>query len=509
MISEFQRQHPASAISGAFALIRENFVTILIFLFLGVSNENLDFLWWISGGFIILLLLGFGSWWRFEYKIENGELHIRRGLFVRKNLYLTKDRIQVIDITAGLVQRVFGLVKVDIQTAGSSSREATIEAVSLKRAKEINRLLRGESGQSDTADETEGEQINKPQKAFTLPGKELLIAASTSGSFGIAFSVLATVFSQAEPLLDESEMYEILFSLVPAQNDVFTIIIMIVIFAAAAWLLSFISTLLSYGDFKLEVKPDEMVISRGIFEKKRLTIPYNRIQAVHISEGIIRQPLGYASVHIESAGYGDDKGTGSIVLFPLMKRNELLMFLDDILPDYQKLHRGFRPPPRAARRYMIRSSVAITAVTAALYWALSLNNWVWVISALSVFWGWLSYRDSAAAMSEDVLVIRSRRLAKNTAYIKRKRIQDATISQSWIQRFRNLCTVTVHVASGDQGKSFSVTDLEAHEGRFLLKELKGFGTAYGDLQDIPSPEFTVNLPGWTDSLISSNQAAAN
>lgn len=509
MISEFQRQHPASAISGAFALIRENFVTILIFLFLGVSNENLDFLWWISGGFIVLLLLGFGSWWRFEYKIENGELHIRRGLFVRKNLYLTKDRIQVIDITAGLVQRLFGLVKVDIQTAGSSSREATIEAVSLERAKEINRLLRGESGHPDTADETEAVQIDESQKVFTLPGKELLVAASTSGSFGIAFSVLATVFSQAEPLLDESEMYDIFLSLVPAQSDVITIIALIVIFAAAAWLLSFISTLLSYGDFKLEIKPDEMVISRGIFEKKRLTIPYNRIQAVHISEGIIRQPLGYASVHIESAGYGDDKGTGSIVLFPLMKRDELLLFLDDILPDYQKLHRGFRPPPRSARRYMVRSSVAITGVTAALYWLLSLNNWVWVIPALSVFWGWLSYRDAAAALSEDVLVIRSRRLAKNTAYIKRKRIQDATISQSWIQRFRDLCTVTVHVASGDQGKSFSVTDLEASEGRYLLKELKGYGSFYDELKDITVPGFNVELPGWPDTLVRDDQAAAN
>ena len=193
-MSEFQRQHPASAISGALSLIRENFVTILIFLFLGVSNENLDFLWWISGGFVMLLFLGFGSWWRFEYKIENGELHIRRGLFVRKNLYLTKDRIQVIDITAGIVQRIFGLVKVDIQTAGSSSREASIEAVSLERAKEINRLLRGESNEDPAEGEIQEEETAPERKIFSLPGKELLIAASTSGSFGIAFSILATVF---------------------------------------------------------------------------------------------------------------------------------------------------------------------------------------------------------------------------------------------------------------------------------------------------------------------------
>jgi putative membrane protein len=346
-------------------------------------------------------------------------------------------------------------------------------------------------------------------KIFSLPGKELLIAASTSGSFGIAFSILATVFSQAEPLLDESEMYEILISIIPAQNDVVTIISMIFFFLIAAWLLSFVSTLLSYGDFALEIKPEEMVISRGIFEKKRITVPYNRIQAVHIYEGIIRQPLGYASVHIESAGYGDDKGTGSIVLFPLMKRDELLSFLDEILPDYQKLHDGVRPPSRSARRYMIRSSVAIMVITAALYWILDLNNWVWILPALSVYWGWLRYRDAASALSENVLVIRSRGLAKNTAFIQRKRIQDVTISQSWIQQFRKLCTITVHVASGDQGRSFTVRDLEISEGKYLLKELKQFGSSYSEFQNVQLPDFRVHLPGWPgSSMIGERQAQA-
>lgn len=506
-MSEFHRQHPVAAISGAFALIRENIVTILIFLFLGVSNENLDFLWWISGGFIVLLLLGFGSWWRFQYKIENGQLHIKRGLFVRKNLYLTKDRIQVIDITAGIIQRMFGLVKVDIQTAGSSSREASIEAVTKERAREINRLLRKGKDDTDTETETDIGQTESPKKVFTLPGKELLIAASTSGSFGIAFSILATVFSQIEPLLDESEMYEVLIEIMPAQNDAMTIIFMVLIFIAAAWLLSFFSTLISYGDFRLNVKDDDMVISRGILEKKRITLPYNRIQAVHISEGIIRQPLGYASVHIESAGYGDDKGTGSIVLFPLMKRYSLIRFLNEILPDYQKLHEGMRPPARSARRYMIRSSVVITAVTAALYGALNLNLLVWIFPALSVYWGWLRYRDAAVALDGDVMVIRSRGLAKNTAYIKRKRIQDVTVSQSWIQRYRELCSVTVHVASGDHGKSFSVTDLEADEGDYLLKELKSNADEYREFSETAEPVFSIELPGWPLPEPGANQAA--
>lgn len=506
-MSEFQRQHPVAAISGAFGLIRENFVTILIFLFLGVSNETLDFLWWISGGFIVLLLLGFASWWRFQYKIENGELHITRGLFVRKNLYLTKDRIQVIDITSGIIQRMFGLVKVDIQTAGSSSREASIEAVSLERAKEINRLLRESVSETDASLNESDEPAVQPGKLFTLPGKELLIAASTSGSFGIAFSILATIFSQVEPLLDESEMYDVLFNVLPSQTDTVMIIVMIFIFIIVAWLISFFSTLFSYGDFSLEIKPDEMVISRGILEKKRLTIPYNRIQAVHVSEGIIRQPLGYASAHIESAGYGDDKGTGSIVLFPLLRRDRLTGFLNQILPDYEKELQGIRPPARAARRYMFRSGFAITAVTAALYWLLSLNNWIWIFPVLSVYWGWLRYRDAAAATGDDILLIRSRGLAKSTAYIKKNRIQDISFSQSWIQRYKKLCTLHVYVASGDQGKSFSVTDLEVQEGFHLFKELKKHKNAYEEFAGLQEPEYKLELPGWPAA--DTNQAASN
>ncbi|MDX1592098.1 MAG: PH domain-containing protein, partial [Balneolaceae bacterium] len=153
----------------------------------------------------------------------------------------------------------------------------------------------------------------------------------------------------------------------------------------------------------------------------------------------------------------------------------------------------------------------ITAITASLYWMLDLNNWIWILPALSVYWGWLRYRDAATALSENILVIRSRVLAKNTAFIQRKRVQDITISQSWIQRFRKLCTLTVHVASGDQGRSFTVRDLEITEGRYLLKELKQFGTDYSEFQNVQKPEFRVNLPGWTTRSMMSqgHQAAAN
>lgn len=500
-MSDFKRQHPVAALSRAFGLIRGNIVTILVFLFVGAQSESFPFLWWTLGGFAFLLVVGFANWWRFLYKVEDGLIHIKSGIFVRKNLYLTKDRIQVIDITAGIIQRIFGLVQLDIQTAGASSRAASIEAITRDRAEAINRLLRRkreDSGEEDI-DDAEFEIEDEIKQTISLPNKELLIAASTSGSFGIALSVIGTVFSQVEPLISESQFYDYFYSILPSQTDTMFYIALIAGFIVFAWLLSFFGTLFNYGNFSLEIKEKEIVISRGIFEKKRSTVPFNRIQAIHISEGIIRQPLGYASIHLESAaGYGDDRGTGSILFFPLIKRERILSLLDEVLPDYQKELAALKPPNRSLRRYIFRSTFLVTAVTAGVWWWFDLNILMWIFPILAIIWGWLKYKDTALGWGDDILVLQSRNLSKSTAYIKKKRVQDVSISQSPFQRYRDLCSVQVYVASGDRGKSFSVRDVELEDGLTVLEQIRieGVNTTIDESLKSETERQIIQLPGW-------------
>lgn len=492
---DFRRQHPIAAVSRALTMIRGNLVTILVFLFIGAQSESFSFFLMIGGGFALLMISGILDWWRFLFKVEEGEMHIKRGVFVRKDIYLTKDRVQVIDISSGVIQRIFGLVKLDIQTAGSTSRAAMIEAIPLEIAKEIKQKL-SKNG-NDTREEQVEEPIKKSLHKYGLPNKDLLIAASTSGRFGIALSILGTLFSQVEPVIRESNMFEYLFSLLPAQTDTFMIVAIIFVFIAVAWLISFVSTLLMYGDFSLEVDSDELVISRGIFEKKRITIPYKRIQALYVTEGIIRQPLRYCSIHIHSAGYGDEQGSGSIVLFPLIKRDKVESLLEKVVPHYDVSLQGIRPPFRAMRRYIFRSAALLTLITSVLYWTLPLSNWIWLLPLLSVWWGWLKYKDAAIGWNDENVIISDRTLSKKIAIIKRDRIQDISVSASWIQRLRKLSSAEVHVASGDHGDSFSIDDIDEIDGESYLNAINSkllverTMPAGDDVGREP-----VTLPGW-------------
>ncbi|MEX0894743.1 MAG: PH domain-containing protein [Balneolaceae bacterium] len=477
-MSDYNRQHPVAAITRAVDLVRDNLITIIVLMVVGASGSGEGmFLWWFVGFFLFLLVAGTVGWWRFVYRMDEGELQIKQGVFVRKSLYLTRDRVQVIDVTAGIIQRMFGLVSVEIKTAGSTSREASLSAVTESEAERITTLLRnGEKrGGADLSDdfqvsagEGHGQEPTPSERTYRLPGKELVIAASTSGSFGIALSIIATVFSQVEPLISESRIYEWLIAYLPSETDGFFILTILTVFVVFAWLMSFFGTLFKYGDFSLTLNQNEMIVRRGIFEKKSITVPFNRIQALRIVEGVMRQPFGYASLHVESAGYGDQREGGSVVIYPLIKREEIELFLEENLPDYPGELSAYKPAARSVTRYIVRSTLVLALIIAGVYWVLDASHWIWLCVLPGVIWGWLRHKDAAIGADPERLIVRSRILARTTAVIRKNRAQDVSLRASWIQQFRNFANLEVSVASGDQGRSFTIRELEVSTAEELL-----------------------------------------
>lgn len=60
---------------------------------------------------------------------------------------------------------------------------------------------------------------------------------------------------------------------------------------------------LAYKFFKYEFTKDQLRLERGIIRKKYSNIPYQRIQNVDITRGIVARICGFSSVNIQTAGY--------------------------------------------------------------------------------------------------------------------------------------------------------------------------------------------------------------
>ncbi len=475
---ESQRQHPAAALANAFDIIRGNFITILLIVFIGGGREADFTLYWILGTFLVLLIWGVISWLRFEFRVVEGELQIEQGVLVRKKLYLTSDRIQVIDISAGVIQRLFGLVAVEVKTAGSSSKEAKINAITRSKAEELKNLLR-----KDAEAEDEDVDENKQSTLYTLDSKGLLVAASTSGRFGVALSVVGAFFSQIEQVIPEERLIRFVENNLPHSTSATMIIYSVVAILGISWLFSFVSTIIKYYDFVVEVRENELLITRGLFERTQLTIPFNRIQAVQIKEGLLRQPLGYASLVIESAGYGEDQGN-STTLFPLIEKHRIYEFINEVIPEFRTdISETTGISNIGLRRYLLRMVWISLPLILIIWGTVSFGVYAWFLLIPALLLGYQQYRDAEISRGVNTLTLTFRLLSKTTAIIKKYRMQACEIKQNPFQSRLQLSNFSVYVASGNQGRSFTLRELshqQAMDYRDWLSNGKSEKSLTGD-----------------------------
>ena len=80
--------------------------------------------------FAIVLFVGFVRRVATTYTITNQRLHIKRGIVARKIQQTRIERVQNVNITQSVIERVLQVGKVDFDTAGTDDSEFSFEGVS-------------------------------------------------------------------------------------------------------------------------------------------------------------------------------------------------------------------------------------------------------------------------------------------------------------------------------------------------------------------------------------------
>ena|SRR5215207_3440187 len=428
-------------------------------------------------GMIILAALaalwGFLSWRATTYMVTGNSFRLHQGVFQKSVRTIPLDHVQSVDTVQGIIQRIFDVVEVRIETAGGGASEpdASLSALDREAAQALRREIEG--SQRERTEQTAGPTILRQ-----LSTRELLVAGATSGQIGVAFSVLAVGFQFFDDVLSDELLRRFVETYEP--NWQMVLLILFPVCLLLAWLLAIAGTVLAYAGFTLAREGDFLYIKRGLLERREATIPLARIQAVRVSEGILRQPFGLAAVRVESAGYGEDAGV-STMLFPLLPRDEVDGFLAETTPEFAVNPKLESLPRRALRRYVFRSTFLylIIALAAALVSVLVFHT-VAGIPALSLvpfatLYGWLSYQDTGWAFEGGRLVVRYRSLGRKTAIAPRRRLQSRGVSRNPFQRRVRLATFLAEVASGSGGSALRIKDLDAVAAETLAGEL-GPGT---------------------------------
>ncbi|WP_461176838.1 PH domain-containing protein [Virgibacillus ainsalahensis] len=463
-MSKQQRLHPAAILFNFVKSIREA-IFLIVLGFITFRDESLFYFILIGSVFLIILITSSAlSWYRFTYRVENDELRIEYGVFIRRKRFISKNRIQSIDLTSGVLHRIFKLTKVQIETAGSGAgAEASLQAVTLAEGERLRNELK--KGKVQEAEATEEEEGFSSRPTFQITFKRLFLAGTTSGSIGVILAIFAFLFSQFQQFIPDG-VYNSTVDWVIGLSVVF-IIGLSLLLLIILWLLGIAGTMIKYGNFTITKNEDELFITRGLLEKKQITLPLKRIQAIGIQESIIRQPLGYVTVFAEVAGGAMEKGEDfSTVLFPIMKREEAEDFLEDLLPNYSEHAVEFNAlPKRALKFYLIRAVFPFLLITAGVMYFIPQIIWAAIVLiVVSLYLGFLQYRDAGVQVNGKRFSIRYRTIGRTTVRIFHKRIQAFEKKQHKIQKLQKLASIKLSIISKlGAGKHYNLKQLEEQD----------------------------------------------
>lgn len=136
------RQSPLAFVFIAWAFVRRLGLSLVAAAVLFVANGGLaaGTLVLAAIGSVALLVLSALSWWRMTFCIVDDELVVVRGIASVERLVIPLARVQSVSLDQQLAHRPFGLVRVSVDTAGSTDVEFEIDAVDRPRAEALRRV---------------------------------------------------------------------------------------------------------------------------------------------------------------------------------------------------------------------------------------------------------------------------------------------------------------------------------------------------------------------------------
>lgn len=484
MMNEMRHVHKLTIILYVFQGIKASAWSLIVLFFLGAGSDlnqllNLPFtslqLTLIILGVFLLVLIVFSwlRWYRMTYQLVNDSITIKHGVFIRHDRTIHKRRIHSINFTQSIFHQVFNLTEVQIETAGSDLEVDAVlkaipyqEAVALKE-KFLNltntHLVEEEfpiDGEVEAVDEEQVEEEQPFIKEKKISIYHLLIAGATTGRVGAIFGIVFLLLSEIDNFLSEGD-YERVVDWVSAQSIVayFSLVFLYLLIVIIIGMIGYVNR---YGRFSITREGEMLYIERGLIEKKSLSIPVSRIQAVLFKQNLFRMPFSLGAVSVELAGgEKDDKEAMQTVIFPLLRKKEWANFLKELLPEYQEDLSEMNHIPRKsftfkALRMTIIYFVGIGVVHYFYSELVLVKLGVYLFALMGLY---LLHRIPAFRRSGEQLVMQYFQvvmLSKEVAIVKKKDIQALETQGSRLARLLKLGYLNLSIMNNFLGRQFTL-----------------------------------------------------
>ncbi|WP_144527884.1 PH domain-containing protein [Peribacillus simplex] len=442
-----KRLHPFKIPFEFWKLLKGNAFFIIMLYVLNFGSEK-TYMKVLQIGFLVYLIWKVISiilkWYTYKYQIKEGIIYITSGLISKSYRTVPIHKVQNVQQRTTLFHKIFSLTSLTFET-GMTGDQGTVpfEVISRREAERLEGeyaskqeipVIEVDIPEERIAEPTHGKTIH-----FTPTKQDVLKASFTSLSFLALIPILATLYNTLDDFINLENAEGFLAKLLDTWW-IITIVLAGLICVAVAF--GIVSTFVKYGKYEISSDHERIYIKKGVLDESAFSIQKEKVQAVEITQSIIKRLLGLAEVKLVSAGNTGDEELETNTLYPFLSIERAYGMVEEILPAY-KVERSMKPLSKQAFKIrMLRPSFFWILTTLAIYyfkpslWYISLILLV-LIYSLRI----MDYKNSRYLLNDEFIQFKSGSLETSLFITKRSKVIQIEVERSKLQKLFGLATI--------------------------------------------------------------------
>lgn len=440
----------------------KNFWFVIIPYFIGKSDKSIFMLYGFIALAVLLGIYGIIAFFRYKFHVNSNEFIVEKGVFSRKKIVIPFDRIQSINFKQNIIQQIFSVVGLEIDTAGTSKKEFDFDALDLSTSNALRDFILSRKKQNQPAEShvedsivIEEEIVERTEEIIRLDIFDLIKVGISQNHFRSLFVGIFSIYWFLDQVddagFDVSNLTDVTEENILELGVIILGALMVVVFVAVI-IISIVRNIVKYFDLTLYRVDNGFKLSYGLFNRNEVSVMDNKVQVISWTDNLLRKALGLFVLSVKLAAPDAIKKKKSIVIPAISKLN-----INRI--------RAFYYPNQGSevtefihtnsyyfwRRVIIISIVMIVVGIGVYQFGeaehLMVPVLIWIYFMLSSHF---KFRKMKYGFNKEVLMVHSGIFGDKSSIYAIYKLQGVNISQTPIQKRKSLANVTVFSSAGRQ-----------------------------------------------------------
>jgi len=395
----------------------------------------------------------------FQFKIENEHFILKQGILKKTNTAIPFYRIQNINFKQNIVQQIIGVFEVSIETAGSSTTEISIKALSLQKATALKEIISKNTKLGEEEVVVEEKQI-KPLVRIGV--KELFKVSLTENHLQnllLFFAIVFGLLQQIQQIIDSLGQTEVIDGFIEENTNaisasIFLVIILLLLLTIVALVSSFVRVFLVHFNLTAYLKEDAFEINQGLFTKKSIILKKQKIQNITISTNPLKRLIGISFITFKQAVSGklNNKKKDKLIRIVGCKKEQIEIIKASLFAPTEVENSLKKIPENYyKRRIFIVTFLILIAVYAFFYIGSSQVEVLYtaiLVVPIVVFLILKKVKKRFYKISDEMILVGKGLLETHITYLGIFKVQNIKMQQTIFQKRSNVADLILQTASG-------------------------------------------------------------